>query len=236
MFARLTLVPALLFCSAFALAETIEQPQVVVFGTAETYIAPNEMDWALTVRNEDAQLPATASRHSETVARVLTFLKGLNIDEKKLQTSRMQFGENWQYQQNRQVKVGYYASTDITFTISDLNLYEKLWMGLAAIEGVSIHAASYDHSDRIRLQNECRQKALIAARDKASALAQTLDSGIGEALLIEEQQMPEFRPYSMTANTRFDAGEAGQAQALAPGQITIKTQVRCIFRLVRVKL
>ena len=231
---RHLVVAFVLCCSAAFAAGILDQPHVAVYGTAEIKVAPNEMDWRLTVRNEDKELPATAQRHAEIVNKVVKLLNSMNIEKDSLQTSRMQFGENWEYLTNRRTRSGFFASTDISFKITDLNLYEKLWFGLAQIKEVSIQNVEYGHSDRIRLQNESRQKALLAAREKAAALARTLGSQIGEALKIEESA-PQFGPVPfarMTANVALAEGAGTPAQILAPGQITISTQVHAVFRLV----
>lgn len=224
---------ALLVCAAAVSAQTLQPPHISVFGTADINVAPNEMNWILLVRNEGKELAPTASEHARTVARVLDLLKSLNIDQQKLQTSNMQFGERYEYQERQNVKVGYYASTNIGFTIKDLDLYQKLWFGLSEISQVSIQNVSYGHSDRIRLQNESRQKALLAAREKAEALARTLGSKIGDPLQIEEQpsQSPPVPYARMISNAAFDAAEGTQPQTLQPGQITITTQVRVTFKL-----
>jgi len=225
---------ALLVCTAAISAQTLQPPHISVYGTAEINVTPNEMNWTLIVRNEGKQLAPTARQHAETLDEVLNFLKSLNIDQKKLQTSNMQFGEKWEYQERQNVKVGYFASTTVGFTIKDLSLYEKLWFGLSEINQVSIQNVSYSHSDRIRLQNESRQKALLAAREKADALARTLGSKIGDPLQIEE--LPSETPpvpfaKRMMSNAAFDMAEGTQPEVLQPGQITITTQVHVIFKL-----
>lgn len=224
-------IAAVLLCSTFAAGEVLEQPHIIVYGTAQIQVKLNEMNWLLNVRNEAKELPATAAAHAQTVQKVLEFLKSHKIDEDKLQTSHMQFGENWKYLDRERVKVGYYASTGISFTISDFDLYQKFWYGLAQIEGVSIQNISYAHSERIRYQNQTREKALLAAREKAVKLAATLGSQIGEPLIIEET-VPQSFPV-MLSNTalRADMGEAAPAQSLAPGQLTISTNVRIVFKL-----
>jgi uncharacterized protein YggE len=223
----------LLVCAAGASAQTLQPPHISVYGTADINVTPNEMNWTLLVLNEGKELAPTASEHARTVARVLEFLKSLNIDQQKLQTSNMQFGERHEYQERRNVKVGYYASTNIGFTIKDLDLYQKLWFGLSEISQVSIQNVSYSHSDRIRLQNEARQKALLAAREKADALARTLGSKIGAPLQIEEQpsQAPPVPFARMASNVAFDGAEGAQPQTLQPGRITITAQVRVTFKL-----
>ena len=131
-------VTTALLCTGLTAGQVLDDPHIVVYGTAEIHVAPNEMNWSLSVRNEAKELPATASAHAATVKKVLEFLKNHKINEQKLQTSQMQFGENWKYIDRENVKIGYYASTSISFTIHDFDLYEPLWFGLAGIEGVSI--------------------------------------------------------------------------------------------------
>jgi hypothetical protein len=232
MIKKMTLLTALLACSAFTAAQTTEQPNITVYGTAEIKVTPDEMVWSINVKTENRELPAAAAAHDTAVGKVLEFLKGLNINEDKLQTSRMHFGENWKYVERENVKVGYYASTDIGFTISDLNLYQKLWFALSGFEGVSIQSIQYDHSARIRLQNESRQKALLAAREKAESLAKTLGSQIGEPLRIEEIASPLY-PQPLYANRAMqaDMAQGGAEPSLALGQISISTKVLTVFRL-----
>ncbi len=229
---KTSLMVALFACSVWSAAQPLEQPHISVYGTAEMNVTPDEMVWSINVKTENRELPAAAAAHDAAVGKVVEFLKGLNIDKDKLQTSQMRFGENWKYIDRENVKIGYYASTDIAFTITDMDLYRKLWFALSGFEGVSIQSIQYGHSERIRLQNESRQKALLAARQKADALAKTLGSQIGEPLRIEEIAAPSF-PQPMISNfaARADMGETASDQSLALGQITISTKVLVVFRL-----
>ena len=225
---------AICFCSLFAAAGDLEltQPHVAVYGTAEIKVTPNEMIWSLNVNTKNETLQAAAQNHTAMVKQVLEFLKSLKIKEDKLQTSRMQFGEEWKTVNREHVKVGYFASTDITFTITDFDLYEKLWFGLADIKGVSIQSTHYSHTDRIKYQDESRKKAVLAARKKAEELAQTLGTQIMDPLKIEEIAAPSFNgPFYANKAVAYDDIASGQGSSLALGQITINTQVKVYFKL-----
>lgn len=228
----IVLLTALLFCSAWTAAGDLEldTPHVAVFGTAEIEVTPNQLIWSVNVKNKDKELPTAASKHTATVQKVLSFLKGLGIEEKKIQTSSMQFGEDWKTVNREHVKVGYFASTDVSFTISNLGLYQQIWFGLANIDGVSIRGTQYDHTDRIEYQNESREKAVLAAREKADKLARTLNTQILEPLKIEE--VPTASHFiSNYSNVAFDRSSGSTGSSLAPGQITISTKVKVFFRM-----
>jgi len=232
---QMILLTAVVLLTGFAVAEDIEQPHISVYGTAEIKVVPNEMVWSLTVTTKDKELKKVANEQIDAVKQVLDFLKGLEIEQSKLQTSRMRFGENWKTVDRERVRDGYFATTQIGFTITDFDLYQTLWFGLAEIESVSIDNTSFTHSERIRYQNESRQKAVLAAREKANTLANTLGSKIAEPLLIEEMAAQTFSGSNFLSNSvNFDATVAGGLTTddiLALGTISINTRVRVVFKL-----
>jgi uncharacterized protein YggE len=229
---QIVLLAVVVFCSGFAAAEILEQPHIAVYGTAEIKVTPNEMVWFLDVSTKDNKLPIVAKNHTATVKQVLVFLKSLEIKKKTLQTSRMQYGEDWKTINRERVKVGYHASTSIGFTVSDFDLYQQIWFGLAEIDGVSIQYTRYAHSDRIRYQNESREKAMLVAREKAVNLAKILGSEIAEPLKIEEvPQQISFGNSNFISNSVSDMSRATPTSALALGQISISTKVKVVFKL-----
>ena len=118
--------------------------------------------------------------------------------------------------------------------ITELEKYASLWAALAAIDSVSIDRVYYDHSKRIEHQNETRQQALLAARAKAKALAETLGSQIGEPLIIEDNS--RFRDdlvsptYSSTRGVTDN--DSGDGYGIALGRIPIRMRVKATFRLI----
>ncbi|NLE37100.1 MAG: SIMPL domain-containing protein [Pirellulaceae bacterium] len=223
-----------IFCGVTAWADDVRPPQVMVFGTATNEVVPDMMVWSLVVTNTGESLEKVAQRHSEVVAAVLTLLKDTKVPEETLQTARMEFGVNWTYRGNSWVREGYSASTRIAFKINDFGAYGALWMGLAKISEVSVESVSYDHSKRIDLRNETRAKALLAARKKATAMAEALGSKIGEPLLIEEDISVNegVRQSAMSNFTEKSEPVREIESALAPGTIPIRARVKVAFRLV----
>jgi len=233
------LLTAGLFCiCALGRAEEIGLPHVSVFGTATTEVRPDRMHWFLTVRNKAAALQDASNEHARAVQQVLELLKAQKLPETNIQTARMEFGENREYKNNSWVQEGYFASTDITFKLDDFEQYKALWMGLSGIPNVSVRTVQYDHSRRIEYQNDTRTKAVVAARDKARALAGALDSTIAEPLLIEEdlagnEGWDREALLNNVRNVSFYEGNGGtRDEQLAPGTIPIRVRVKVAFRLI----
>lgn len=211
-------------------------PHVSVSGTATTEVVPDQMVWRLTVVSKGPKLPAVAEQQSKTVQRVLAFLKQTGIKDAEVQTSKMEFGENWEYRSGSQVREGYFASTTVAFLTSELDTYKPLWIGLADIPGVSVENVSYDHSKRIEYQNETRQKALLLAKEKASTLAKTLGSEIREPLSIEEDLSVSEGWQGVNGRMRNSVSApdrgANANGDLALGKIPVTIRVKVSFRLV----
>jgi uncharacterized protein YggE len=217
-------------------AEEVQPPRISVSGTAVIEVVPDEMEWSVEVRTQQGQLDGVAAEHTKVVTSVLSLLKELKLDEKKLQTSRMEFGENREYVANSWIKSGYYARTEVAFTLTDFNQYQPLWTGLAKISGVSIGNVGYNNSKRVEHRKESRRKALEAAKEKAAEMAKVLGSQIGEPLLIEEDlSVSEGWPanYNIQNNLRTSEDPAPRNDNhLALGTIPVRTRVQVHFRLV----
>ena len=216
--------------TAPVLADVLDLPHITVDGRAKTEVVPDQMRWYLTVKKTGRELPTVADEHTKAVQQVLDFLRDTGIPEADLQTTRMEFGENWVYRNETLVQEGYRASTDIRFQTLDLKKYRTLWIGLAHLPGVSVDRIYYDHSKRIEYQNETRRKALLAAKDKAKDLAKTLGSDIGEPLMIAE----DSGVWEATVNPfqGSDQHASDDDEGLALGKIAIRMKVRATFRLI----
>jgi len=231
---------AFMLAATLACADEIQLPHITVYGTATTEVVPDEMIWSVEVKNKNLGLEAAATEHGKTVQAVLSLLKESKVDDKTIQTSQMEFGENQEYTSGSWVKSGYFAKTEISFKITNFDLYKKLWVGLAKISGVSVQSVAYDNSKRIDYRNETRQKALQAAKEKASAMSKVLGSEIGEPLLVEEDLsvsegwQGNYAVQAVNAINNLQAVENGNAREdtqLSLGTIPIRARVKVSFRL-----
>lgn len=223
------------FCCAVAGADDIQLPHITVYGTAKSEVNPDEMGWYLHVQNKGAEAREVAEQHAGTVAEVLEFLRQANVNQDSLTTTRMQLGVNREYRNQTWVDEGFVASTDVSFKSTDFSQYKPLWIGLSGIGGVSIKNVRYGHSRRVDLQNETRQKALAAAKDKAIAMATTLGSQIGEPLLVEEDLSVSEAYWRESFVNYFAAprdSEAGNEEFIALGKVPIQIRVKVAFRLI----
>jgi uncharacterized protein len=232
---RSILALALLMSMGVASADELAQEHIAVYGTATLQVPPNQMRWLVNVRNTNPQSAAAAEEHGALVASVMGFLRKSHVAEETIQTSGVQLGENWNPVLGSRERDGYFASTDVNFTLADFAGYAAVWTGLAGLPGVTVNGMELDHTDRIRFQNEARTQAVLAARDKARGMAEALGVRLGEPLAIEEDLSVSegMRAHVLTmSNTVIPEGEPGDVDKyLAPGTIPIRARVKVVFAM-----
>lgn len=168
------------------------------------------------------------------VENVLQFLKSQKLPNEEIQAAKMEFGINREYKYDELIESGYFASTDISFKLEEFQKYTLLWVGLSKIEHVSLVGVYYDNSKRIEFQNKTRQQALIAAKEKAEAPASTLETNVGEPLVIEEDtSLDEYFRKTRYANYRhITQDDIDKGEGIAPGKIPIRMRVKVTFSLI----
>ena len=228
---KILLSIGIIFLPAINSIASEKQPHVTVYGTATTSVAIDEMNWRIRVSNKDTTLEEVAMAHNSTVQSVLDFLMDNELPEHCIQSSGMEFGENFVTSKLKgRVRSGYQASSNIKFKVTDLSKYKDLWNGISRMENVSLSGISYENSKRIKHQNETRQKALLAAKDKAQKLAETLESKIGKPLFIEEEKFANSS--NNFSNAYADNQPVIVNDGFAPGQIPITVQIKASFELI----
>jgi uncharacterized protein YggE len=215
-----------------AWAEEIS-PHLTVYGTGTVKVTPDEMYWTLRVSNRGAGVEKLAEQHSSIVLSALSFISKTGVAKDDTQTSMMQFGENWIYQNGQKVQDGYLASSRIRFKLIDFAKYQQLWIGLSKIKDMGIQNIEYGYSKRIKARDKARVEALLAAQKKAHSMAKTLKVVLGNPLVIEENESfaePKRSNMVMASEARFKSG-SHDAGGVALGKIEIKTNVRVVYRL-----
>lgn len=209
----------------------IDEPHVTAYGTATVEVVPDEMFWSLKINNRGTSIEEIAKQHSKVVLSVLSFLSETGVAKDDTQTSMMRFGENWEYTNGRRVQKGYFASSQVTFKLTDFTKYQHLWIGLSKIKDMSIQNIGYGYSKRIEAENKARIDALLVAKEKAHAMAKTLSVDLGDPLVIEDNQsfVEPLRSKKLMASDAGLGPGSQDAGGIALGKILIKSNVKVVY-------
>ena len=212
-----------------ASATSLQVPHISVQGEASQDVTPDELYWRLSVRNEAKETQDVAKQHAETVSKVVRYLRKQGIKEKDIQTTNMQLSENTRYQKNKTVKLGYFASSQISFKLKALDKYVKFWNGLAQFKQVSMNGFSYSHSQAKEFKRDLRMRALLNAKEKAREMATVLGVKAGAPIAIEEFATGPA-PYRLEMK-RGAMSPMADTQTLSAGTIKFSMSVNVVFEL-----
>ena len=205
-------------------------PHVIVFGTAETEMTPDELHWNISIKSLGATVADVSKTHSDNVLNVLSYLETSGLTSDNVKTSRMQLKENMIYRNKSRVREGYFAFTSINFKTTEFHDYMKRWEQLANFDNLTINSVAFALSNRLAIQDKTRIGAVKNAHEKAVSLAGALGAQVLEPLSIEEIDSFSGAPRNAVLSMEA-AGARDKGRSISPGQETVRARVKIVFRI-----
>ncbi len=224
----LILILAALACSALY---SQDKPKVVeVTGSATIEVQPDLMNWELRVQDDYDNLQSAVNHNESSTEKILEFLKSQGVRKEKISTSGLRVNKNYTYYDTKIKK--YTVTNNVWFSISDINLYQKLTDYFVSFDNVYINSTNLSASNEIETRKQARINALKAARDKAEMMAAVFGKEIGDPLMISEE--PVYSYFSNTMNNVFTPGERTESDSgptFSRGMVNVTAKVKVTFLL-----
>ena len=206
---------------------------ITTSGEAIVYAVPDEILLSFTITTTDDNIKGARKQNRAIAEPVIQYLKAAGIEPQHIQTQYMSMEpvkEN--YKTN---KVLYYrASQTIAICITELGKYEEIVDQLLEREVTSIGSPRFRTTELRKKKDEARQKAIVAAKEKAELLAAALGQKIGKAHTINEsaQNWASVGQGAYANVIGQDAAvSSGDGDGFALGQLEIKATVEVAFYL-----
>ena len=187
---------AVTWLAAPALAQ-MPPPAISVTGEASVSVAPDEARIDAGVTSEAKTAREASEANNAAMGKVLLALKGVGIEEKDYQTSRLSLQP--QYAPNRtgpNAITGYRAGNRVTIKLHDVVKVAGVIDILVGAGANEIGGINFVVSQASKLLDEAREKAIADARRKAEIYARAAGVTLGEPLGIAEEgsaPQPMFR-------------------------------------------
>jgi uncharacterized protein YggE len=244
----LGMTPVLLGQQPVRVKPTFEDPNrsISVTGEALQYVVPDEAVVRLGIETFDPSLDAAISASDARGSRLVRTVRQLGVEEKGIQADHAEVEIVYPKEGVAAGIAGYRVRRAYAITLKDLKRLDELVA--AALKNGANHLEGYElqTTDLRRHRDEARRRAIIAAREKAQALARELGCDIGPPKTIGEGYYGWFGTHGswstwggwrsqnqMTQNVTVAASDSGEPNALTPlGQIGVRAQVSVTFDLV----
>ncbi len=224
---------------------TIQEPgTITVSGEAEIRIVPDEVLLTMGIETSDPVLTTAKQANDRIVQHVLTLTERYDIPPEHVQTDYLHIEPRYRDNYTQRDFLGYFVHTTMVITLRDLDRFEDVLTALLEGGVTYMHHIEFRTTELRAHRDAARDLALQAAREKATAMAATLDQRLGEPRRIREEASQWWSGYSrwwggarwgggMTQNVIQELGSEtlGYDGSLAPGQISITARVSVDFAM-----
>lgn len=235
---QMRLVAAVILFSMGSVARTLAEdktPMIEVTGTAEVLVVPDEVVIRVGVETLDMSLAKSKKDNDERVKKIISITKGFEIVAEDIQTDNLRILLENAREGDKKVFKGYNVSTSIAIILRDVKKYDEVISGVLEAGANNLYGVEFRTSQLRKHRDEARRLALIAASEKAQAMAAVLHQSIGKPLLIEDDKNAKNYWGGLLQNNRVDYDEgvaAGfEGSTISLGRIKITADVRVQFEL-----
>jgi uncharacterized protein YggE len=227
-------IAALMLLSAFsALAEEKPTPSLVrVTGTSEVKVVPDQAVISIGVEKENAS--AMAAKHvADSAARnLLSTLRANGLDAKDMATTFLSLQPRTTYVKHVRVST-FVAEQTLTVTVRDISKLDGLLEALVKAGGNRIDSIQYEVSEPRKYRDQAREMAVIAAKEKAQALANALGQQIGKAYSVDELSDSSSQLLFFNSSSPAPFKRTREAEpTTAPGERSVTASVKIAFELI----
>lgn len=225
-------------------SQNAEREVISVSGKSEMSVQPDEAEIYLTITTENNDAQKAQEENKVLSAKVIESLKAQGIDEKNIETQNFRLNENYDYDYYPYVKTleveekvvpQYEAVHTLKVKTSELNSIGTLIDVSIKAGANGVNNIQYTLSDELESQVRAQSldKAILAGKDKAEAMTNTLQVSLGKVTNIQENNY-YYSPYSFAANVKadsFDGAEAASLNYLSPQSVEVRSTVQLEFEL-----
>ncbi|MAK98329.1 MAG: hypothetical protein CL803_09900 [Citromicrobium sp.] len=196
-------------------------------------VEPDTVKISAGVTNEAMTAQEALSQNSVQMRQVIDRLRKLGIPERDIQTTRINLGARFDYDQQaqRQVFRGYQASNQVSVTLRDTEEVGAVLDALVQAGANDINGPSFSVSDDTEAKAEARRRAL--ERSRAMALDYARVAGYSNVRVLQISESVQGSPREMYSADRIVVtGARIGAPPVQPGMVETGVTVSVTYEAV----
>ncbi|MDX2177700.1 MAG: SIMPL domain-containing protein [Candidatus Sumerlaeia bacterium] len=223
-------------------AAVAKAPRTIsVTGEAEVLVEPDFVEVIVGTEGRSRSAQEARGACNARMAAVLAAARSsAGIAEKDLATDQFQLEPVYEWENNRQRFVEYVCRKTLVVTLREPERLDALVEALVTAGADTMQGVEFRTSDLRKHRDEARRLALLAAREKADAMAGVLGEDIGAPQSIGESYSM-WSPYDSGRSARMMAQNVSQEMSggsasdepssTALGRIRVRASVSVLFEL-----
>jgi uncharacterized protein YggE len=215
---------------------------ITVTGDAEVRVVPDEVIVTLGVETWDEALEVAKADNDRRVKEILALARAHGIEDKHVQTDHMSIEPRYHDGYENRGFIAFFVRKTVVITLRDITQFEDLLTSVLTGGATHVHGIQFRTTELRTHKDQARTLAVIAAREKAVAIAGALGRKVGGPQMIREDHSGWWSPYGSWWGSRWGgvaqnviqniegSSPAGDGN-LAPGQIAVNARVTVSFEV-----
>jgi len=224
------IISRILFASIVSIVSLAPLPSfaidklVTVTGEATVAVAPDAAMIRIGVSSQDKTAREASDANAKQMTAVLAAIKGNNIAERDIQTSRLSLQPQYDPNKSGTARLtGFQATNQVTVRIRDIGKLAAVLDSAIGAGANEMSGIEFIVSEQSKLLDRARDDAIVDAHRKAELYAKAAGAKLGHVVAIsEEGSAPPQRP--------MQALRAG-AVPISPGEQTLTAVVTVSYEL-----
>ena len=196
---------------------------IEVWGTAETLTPPTSVNFRVKLLTRHSNKSKGLAENDTRLKALKSLAADFDIEEGDLIVDNVRSFED----HRNHVREPYVVERTVSLTLKRADAMDALVRAIVAGGVGDVSSTQLVLADPIKVRNQARSQALIAARDKAESMAATLGEQAGRAYRISEVQANSWN--SISANTVTTAAPSQSSER--NGMVSTKASVKVTFLL-----
>lgn len=197
---------------------------ITVQGSASVSAVPDAFSVTFVIEQQGETVTKLNQQVSASTAAIIRFLRGMNVEERHIQTMQVQLYPRYERVNNRQEQTGFVLTRTIKVSHSQLEQYDALLDGALRNGANRIEKFEFIVTNQQRYYQQALVEAMQDAQNKANILLKPVDGKVGQLLSVHEQHG------SIPPHVRLRAMEADMSTAL-PGSQGINASISVVFSI-----
>lgn len=205
---------------------------IVVVGKGKVMATPDMAHITLQVSQTEDTLTAAKQAVDKRVAQILGVAKTAGLEEADVSASRISASPEFQWRNQKQVKIGEQVRRQVRLTLRDIERYNELVNGLLGAGVTELHQSELRFSQKDQLEAKALAKALDHAKQQAESLASHLGAsvaGVYQIAPVNDHPVSYQRGFEMKSRVA-DAKSAPEG-GLQVGEQALEQRIRVVFWL-----
>lgn len=225
-------IAASLILSGLAFAQEKPAPNLVrVTGTSDVKVVPDRAVISIGVEKENASAMAAKHAADSAARNLLATLRANGLDAKDMATTFLSLQPRTIYVKHVRMST-FVAAQTLDVTVRDISKLDSLLEALVKAGSNRVDSIQYEVSEPRKYRDQAREMAVIAAKEKAQALANALGQHIGKALSVEEGSDFSALQSFNSNSSAFLTSREKIVQTTAPGERSVTASVTIAFELI----